>query len=84
MLGVELVTNSNEKTPAKAETTELFEKLKGAVAHSPSLSMPMCGTEAGDQRGVNESRSKFFPKFKPSAYIPKITRALKRSGQSLE
>jgi len=41
MLGVELVTDRKEKTPAKAETTELFEKLKGAVAHSPSLSMPM-------------------------------------------
>ena len=41
MLGVELVTDRKEKTPAKAETTELFEKLKGAVAHSPSVSMPM-------------------------------------------
>ena len=41
MLGVELVTDRNEKTPAKAETAELFEKLKGAVAHSPSVSMPM-------------------------------------------
>ncbi|XP_039779740.1 alanine--glyoxylate aminotransferase 2 homolog 1, mitochondrial-like isoform X1 [Panicum virgatum] len=28
MLGVELVTDRNEKTPAKAETAELFEKLK--------------------------------------------------------
>ncbi|CAD6209792.1 unnamed protein product [Miscanthus lutarioriparius] len=28
MLGVELVTDRKEKTPAKAETTELFEKLK--------------------------------------------------------
>ena len=43
-----------------------------------------CGIETGDQRGVNGSRSKFLSKFKPSAYIPKITRALKRSGQSLE
>ena len=45
-----------------------------------------CGTEAGDQRGggVNGSRSKFLPKFKPSAYIPKITQALNRSDQSLE
>ena len=34
MLGVELVTDRNEKTPAKAETAELFEKLKGTVAHS--------------------------------------------------
>ncbi|OEL28263.1 Alanine--glyoxylate aminotransferase 2-like protein 1, mitochondrial [Dichanthelium oligosanthes] len=28
MLGVELITDRKEKTPAKAETTELFEKLK--------------------------------------------------------
>jgi 4-aminobutyrate aminotransferase-like enzyme len=35
MLGVELVTDRKEKTPAKAETTELFEKLKGVVSHSP-------------------------------------------------
>ena len=35
-------------------------------------------------RGVNGNRSKFFLKFKPSAYIPKITQALKRSSQSLE
>jgi alanine-glyoxylate transaminase/(R)-3-amino-2-methylpropionate-pyruvate transaminase len=28
MLGVELVTDRKEKTPAKAETAELFEKLK--------------------------------------------------------
>jgi 4-aminobutyrate aminotransferase-like enzyme len=40
MLGVELVTDRKEKTPAKAETTELFEKLKGAVSHSaPSMAM---------------------------------------------
>jgi len=44
----------------------------------------LCGTEAGDQRGVNVSRSKFLPKFKPSVYIPKITQALKRSDQSLK
>jgi len=37
MLGVELVTDRKEKTPAKAETTELFEKLKGAVSHSAPL-----------------------------------------------
>lgn len=30
MLGVELVTDRKEKTPAKAETNLLFEKLKGA------------------------------------------------------
>lgn len=29
MLGVELVTDRKEKTPAKAETAVLFEKLKG-------------------------------------------------------
>ena len=29
MLGVELVTDRTEKTPAKAETALLFEKLKG-------------------------------------------------------
>jgi 4-aminobutyrate aminotransferase-like enzyme len=29
MLGVELVTDRTEKTPAKAETAVLFEKLKG-------------------------------------------------------
>lgn len=29
MLGVELVTDRKEKTPAKAETTHLLEKLKG-------------------------------------------------------
>ena len=44
----------------------------------------LCGTEAGDQRGVNGSWSKFLLKFKPSAYIPKITQALKRSDPSLE
>jgi hypothetical protein len=27
----------------------------------------VCGTETGDQRGVNGSRSKFLPKFEPSA-----------------
>ena len=31
MLGVELVTERNEKTPAKAETAVLFEKLKGMI-----------------------------------------------------
>jgi alanine-glyoxylate transaminase / (R)-3-amino-2-methylpropionate-pyruvate transaminase len=30
MLGVELVTDRKEKTPAKAEANVLFEKLKGA------------------------------------------------------
>ena len=34
------------------------------------------GTEAGDQRGVNGSRSKFLLKFKPSAYIPKPPQTL--------
>lgn len=29
MLGVELVTDREEKTPAKEETAVLFEKLKG-------------------------------------------------------
>ena len=42
------------------------------------------GPKLATKGGVNVSRSKFLPKFKPSAYIPKITRALKRSGQSLE
>jgi alanine-glyoxylate transaminase/(R)-3-amino-2-methylpropionate-pyruvate transaminase len=35
MLGVELVTDRKEKTPAKAETTELSEKLKGVVLILP-------------------------------------------------
>ncbi|KAL6645524.1 hypothetical protein ACP70R_017132 [Stipagrostis hirtigluma subsp. patula] len=44
MLGVELVTDRKEKTPAKAETTVLFEKLKGpledgAVADNAGVSM---------------------------------------------
>lgn len=29
MLGVELVTDRKDKTPAKAETGVMFEKLKG-------------------------------------------------------
>lgn len=29
MVGIELVTDRKEKTPAKAETGVLFEKLKG-------------------------------------------------------
>lgn len=33
MLGVELVTDRKDKTPAKAETAVLFEKLKGASSH---------------------------------------------------
>jgi 4-aminobutyrate aminotransferase-like enzyme len=40
MLGVELVTDRKEKTPAKSETIELFEKLRGAVSHF-SCSMTM-------------------------------------------
>lgn len=31
MLGIELVTDKKEKTPAKAETGVLFEKLKGTL-----------------------------------------------------
>lgn len=30
MVGVELVTDRKEKTPAKAETGVLFEKLRGS------------------------------------------------------
>lgn len=37
MVGVELVTDRNEKTPAKAETAVLFEKLRGILAPSPQL-----------------------------------------------
>jgi hypothetical protein len=33
MVGVELVTDRNEKTPAKAETAVLFEKLRGIRTH---------------------------------------------------
>lgn len=32
MVGIELVTDKKEKTPAKAETAVLFEKLKGMKA----------------------------------------------------
>ena len=42
------------------------------------------GPKPATRGGVNGSRSKFLPKFKLSAYIPKITRDLKRFGQSLE
>lgn len=31
MLGIELVTDRKEKTPAKAETAVLFEKLRGKL-----------------------------------------------------
>lgn len=31
MIGVELVTDQKDKTPAKAETAELFEKLRGTT-----------------------------------------------------
>ena len=34
------------------------------------------GPKPATRGGVNGSRSKFLPKFKPSAYIPKITQAL--------
>lgn len=39
MLGVELVTDRKEKTPAKAETAVLFEKLKGNANLSRPLSL---------------------------------------------
>lgn len=32
MVGIELVTDRKEKTPAKAETAVLFEKLRGICA----------------------------------------------------
>lgn len=35
MVGIELVTDRNEKTPAKAETAVLFEKLRGIRTHLP-------------------------------------------------
>lgn len=34
MVGVELVTDRKEKTPAKAETAILFEKMKGIKAQA--------------------------------------------------
>jgi 4-aminobutyrate aminotransferase-like enzyme len=36
MVGIELVTDRKEKTPAKAETAILFEKLKGNKAQPPN------------------------------------------------
>lgn len=35
MVGIELVTDRNEKTPAKARTAVLFEKLRGVRTHLP-------------------------------------------------
>lgn len=40
MVGVELVTDRKEKTPAKAETAVVFEKLKGTIlicSHDKSI-----------------------------------------------
>lgn len=37
MVGVELVTDRKEKTPAKAETAFLFEKLRGMDNCLPTL-----------------------------------------------
>jgi alanine-glyoxylate transaminase/(R)-3-amino-2-methylpropionate-pyruvate transaminase len=37
MVGVELVTDRTEKTPAKAETAILFEKLRGIKTPSEFL-----------------------------------------------
>lgn len=37
MVGMELVTDRQEKTPAKAETAVLFEKLRG-INNSPITS----------------------------------------------
>ncbi|WOK97744.1 hypothetical protein Cni_G06452 [Canna indica] len=54
MLGVELVTDRKEKTPAKAETTVLFEKLKdlgvlvgkgGLHGNVFRIKLPMCFTK---------------------------------------
>ncbi|KAL5992254.1 Alanine--glyoxylate aminotransferase 2, mitochondrial [Asimina triloba] len=52
MLGIELVTNRKEKTPAKAETAILFEKLKGILVGKGGLhgnvfriKPPMCFTK---------------------------------------
>lgn len=36
MVGLELVTDRNEKTPAKAETAVLFEKLRGIRTRLPN------------------------------------------------
>ena len=55
-----------------------------ASLHSPVYMYAFEGPKPATRGGVNVSRSKFLPKFKPSAYIPKITQSLKRSGQSLE
>ena len=35
MVGIELVTDRKEKTPAKAETAVLFEKLRGTHTFFP-------------------------------------------------
>lgn len=36
MVGIELVTDRKEKTPAKAETAVLFEKLRGTKISWPT------------------------------------------------
>ena len=36
MVGIELVTDRKEKTPAKAETAVLFEKLRGTQKKTDS------------------------------------------------
>jgi adenosylmethionine-8-amino-7-oxononanoate aminotransferase len=61
MLGVELVTDRKEKTPAKAETTELFEKLKGAISYS--LSVPSCCVS------ISTCPDSFFPSTIPANQI---------------
>lgn len=37
MVGVEFVTDRQEKTPAKAETAVLFEKMRGSMSTSCSF-----------------------------------------------
>lgn len=39
MVGIELVTDRKEKTPAKAETAFLFEKLRGTHTFFPTQNL---------------------------------------------
>ncbi|KAG2577926.1 hypothetical protein PVAP13_6NG161200 [Panicum virgatum] len=69
-----VTTSQSKQTFIKGERDGTFNSEFNLDNNVGNKHSKFRGTETGgDQKGVNGSRSKFLSKFKPSAYIPKIT-----------